>query len=1359
MEFGLITLNGSNNVYCGALHTYIGNQTQSTTTGSTNLYQKSDITWSCCGSGNYNGRETVFWAIDNFYQIGCSGDVKNITVDNLARIIMKHKNKSYTEAKNIVNDVIKNNKDIYSVQQCVLWSLTNNHDQRQNFSNNMNILYESLSAEAENNRGYKGNGNNKPTITTNSAKVNKNGVIGPFSITGGPYTISVISKVGNSNVGNKLYKDANCTNAISSIDNYNGNFYVKLNNTSFTAGTKYNISVNFSGKYLKTVDAKYWTTTNKYLNNPTYNPEGQGAQPLISFSKGTADYSGSFSGSYSEKENGKYNLRITKKATTGGSGTATFNIKQYLSGSTNVTKEFNPVLTAGSGINTLAGNITISDTKSDTYIIKETSTTGNLAIGFTDTLKIVVNKECEDNLKYKFKSYDIYINNKRVFNSELTSGCSTGNIKIDIDHTNGYITVTFTNPSITGSYQMSYVKKSTQSTTSIDDVSDAVPGAIFGVTTKLNGSSTGSKTNITTEEGKAKTVTQTISNTTKDDVYEITEIEAPSGYLKSTVLENCYIRLTVKKGTENGKYIVEKVSAELVTKALDYVIASSDLEKDKEFEFKVANSTSSVEGLRLKFTSDKVTVELRDPPVLPFKFSIQKEANEDNQKFLQETDMKILRTVVNETSKQEVSEQEIHNGTFEDGEAKFIYTEENVSKGYKYYYDIYENSAAPGYKNILGDKLFLRVTVTMSDSGSLSANIEVKGVNGYNPTQAEKDEVMKYIDNPFVNSDIRTISLNIKNPKDTIPVNLQLFKHQLDNKSSPVKDAIYSVKEIDENGNKISDLPGLTTNITSKTIANITEGEIGKSYYYEVTEDTVPVNYVNVISGVRVKLEINAEGKVISSITQIKQKDSDVWEAYNNTFERYISISDPDENNNIILYMANSVKFDFTLYKKNYASNTDLEQAEKFDGTAIFKIEQVIGNQTKEIFNGTLEDAQTFFNEIEAAANTTYIYRVTETSVSDDFYDTLVNVPIILKIRTDANGKVKDEASAGSNWSFENESSFTKTQLELMNSLVDLKIGENNQVNLYIANMPKNYYSLQLVKVDKNGNPIKSKNAKFEVGMETNNQAGEGIPTSEEETKNGILNIASGCIIDPGYTHTYTIIETEEPLGYTKLEGTVQLVAKFTDDGELLNENISLKYTNADGIEETVEGLTFVYDDNSKIPTIQVFIPNDSKLIEFELVKEDLKGNKITVEEDSNGNIDGAHFNISRLIVTQVPDTTTNVTDSHFFEGTVINDVLEDGTVNDIVPAFTNLHYLYQIQETSPKSGYVNIFDRYFMNLDIVTDDEAKISSVDYQIIDILNHGNNATNTFKEKYGDFVELKVNDTKDKVTILIKNTRWI
>ena len=58
------------------------------------------------------------------------------------------------------------------------------------------------------------------------------------------------------------------------------------------------------------------------------------------------------------------------------------------------------------------------------------------------------------------------------------------------------------------------------------------------------------------------------------------------------------------------------------------------------------------------------------------------------------------------------------------------------------------------------------------------------------------------------------------------------------------------------------------------------------------------------------------------------------------------------------------------------------------------------------------------FEEIEAKANSTYVYKVTETSVSDEFYDSLVNIPIKVTIRTDENGKIKDESNEGSNWSF-----------------------------------------------------------------------------------------------------------------------------------------------------------------------------------------------------------------------------------------------------------------------------------------------------------------------------------------------------
>ena len=1267
------------------------------------------------------------------------------------------------------------NEKIFEMEQYAIWYFTNN---KSSVSYPSDTFFTKLRDKAEENKSYSGDGtikevNNKVRIEEASGyTVTKDGWVGPLKISGNNNKSSISTSI--SGYTYTICKSKNVNDKISDFSTtYNGNFYIKLN-TNFENNKKY--TINFVVK-----NSAYKTTATYYSTQQTKVPSN-GNQPFLMLERSKSDVEIPFTIEYENNVEGNYHINLSKRSEsetittqshlrnyTNCLGGAVFNLKLYRNNALTPNRDINVTSREGAITrvnwdtptnNTSNSNIKIDDTtKMDRIIIEETTAPSGYVLPSERKFELRVYKVLSGNT-YKIKNVSLYLvtydDSPVCIESNLEPGsCSIRpwGINCAIDLSENAITFTALDEKITGSYQMSYVKKSTQSTTSIDDVSEAVPGAIFGVTTKLNDASTGSTENITTQEGKEVTREYTITNTSKVDVYEIREIQAPQGYLKGTLLNDCYIMLTVTKGETDDKYVVEKVFAKLIYTSTGGIIASGYLEKDKEFEF----MNGLAEGIRLKFTSEKVTVELSDPPVEPFNFTLQKKSAEDTQEFLQNTDMTIKRTVKKGSTIIGNAEEIIHNGTFDDGEAKFIYPEDDIDVDYTYYYDIYENNAQSPYKNILGKNMFLRVSVKMDEQGKLSASIEVKGVDAYVPTQSEIDEVMKYVDDPFVNPDTRNISLIVKNPKDTIPVNLQLFKHQLDNKNSPVKDAIYSVKEIDENGNKISDLPTIRTNTANKTIVNIPEGEIGKSYYYELIEETVPENYVNVISGARVKIEISAEGTVSSSIIKVKQKDSDVWEDYNNTFEKHVSISNPDANNNIVLYMANSVKFDFTLYKKNYASNTDLEQAENFNGTATFKIEQIIGNQTEEKFNGTLADAKAFFDEDEASANSTYTYRITETYVSDDFYDTLVNVPIILKIRTDDKGKVKPESFGGSNWEFDSTAGLSASQIELMSSLIDLDISEeNNQVNLYIANMPKNYYSLQLVKVDKNGKTIKLKNATFEFGMETNNPDGEGIDTNQQDTKEGILNIASGCIIDPGYTHTYTIKETQAPAGYTKLEGTVQLATKFTDDGKLLNENISLKYTNADGIEETIEGLKFVYNDDSEIPIIQVYIPNDSKLFEFELIKEDLKGNKITAEELENGNIDGAHFYISRTTVTQVPGTTTNVTDSNFFEGTVINDVLEDGTVNDIVPAFTNLQYFYQIQETSSKSGYVNIFDRYIMNLNITTDDEAKISSADYQIIDILNHGSDATNTFKEKYGELVEVKVNDTKDKVTILIKNT---
>lgn len=168
--------------------------------------------------------------------------------------------------------------------------------------------------------------------------------------------------------------------------------------------------------------------------------------------------------------------------------------------------------------------------------------------------------------------------------------------------------------------------------------------------------------------------------------------------------------------------------------------------------------------------------------------------------------------------------------------------------------------------------------------------------------------------------------------------------------------------------------------------------------------------------------------------------------------------------------------------------------------------------------------------------------------------------------------------------------------------------------------------------------------------MTTDNEQGEGIAEAEHSTKEGILNIPDNddentakTTIDPSHTHTYTIKEETAPKGYDKLLGKVELAAKFTDDGKLLKENINLKYFNENNNEEQKDGLTFKYDNEKSIPIIQIYLPNDSKPLEFELVKKNFKDEKVTAEEDSNGNLNGASFIIQRVNVHNVENKTTNV--------------------------------------------------------------------------------------------------------------------
>ena len=512
------------------------------------------------------------------------------------------------------------------------------------------------------------------------------------------------------------------------------------------------------------------------------------------------------------------------------------------------------------------------------------------------------------------------------------------------------------------------------------------------------------------------------------------------------------------------------------------------------------------------------------------------------------------------------------------------------------------------------------------------------------------------------------------------------------------------------------------------------------------------------MNNIIIKVVVDKDGNVSSEITRIKEKNSINFVNYNSSYERYVKIVQSGTENKFIVYMANSVKYDFTLTKREWGTSN------KIDGTVEFKIEKNISSSEKiEIFNGALDsNAQTFFTETEAKANSIYSYTITETSVPAGYYEWFKDAKIIVNLRTDENGKlmpvVNNNKLNGSYFDFDVNLDIVK--MFILNQCTKLVIDENNHVNLYIYNIPINTYSVQLIKTDKNGNKIKTDPAKFNVNG------------NELFTEDGLLEITSGNKIEADATHTYEILEEIAPLGYTKLSGKLKLDITFTADAQLKSDGDGIKFTyiDSDGV-ETIAGSDGIINvgglnvkmnllsdgDDSITPIIQIEIPNDSKLFEFELLKTDLEGNFIKSDVLDNGSVDGARFKIDRIGINNVPDSTTNLPDGEeIFKGNLINSFLADGIINDIVPSYNNLVYVYQISENKTKTGYVNFLDGKFINLFITTDEDSKLLDVTYKIIDINKGGIDVTESFKAQNGELIVLEINNEKNKITINIKNT---
>ncbi len=192
----------------------------------------------------------------------------------------------------------------------------------------------------------------------------------------------------------------------------------------------------------------------------------------------------------------------------------------------------------------------------------------------------------------------------------------------------------------------------------------------------------------------------------------------------------------------------------------------------------------------------------------------------------------------------------------------------------------------------------------------------------------------------------------------------------------------------------------------------------------------------------------------------------------------------------------------------------------------------------------------------------------------------------------------------------------------------------------------KEPYSIEITKVDKDTDNTIIEPAEFNVT--------EGVVSSSYTTTNGIITIPNLNPGEDGTNKVYVITETQEPDGYEKLNESIALNVKYTQDGNTLKVGeISILAGN-----DVAEA---ILDNN----VIKVRIKNTLKEPEDLYVKSK-KGSDGNYLYDVLQSYDGVHYSIANpFIDTRIPKSGNNITIQQFIDNLDSNGVLtvwdEDG--------------------------------------------------------------------------------------------------
>lgn len=443
------------------------------------------------------------------------------------------------------NKLTENDK--YAINQNVLWTLldgASNGTVIDNFTPEAAKVNGIYFGQASNNGSYSRHTQNSVKITKENAVLKDNGVVGPFSIqgNGGAYKILVNASVAGNNVSAKLYKNAECTEEIGTIDNYTGDCYVKLDNN---ANGKIDIKFSIKHSYIS-LDRLWYTvcTGGDFL-----------PQSVMQLERSYVTTDLEYSTEKKEELKGSFNVNLVK------TGKDENNTSKVLPGArfriivkdgndeiyNSNSVDQNGLVTDQNGRIPEISNLNISgENKNYTVSVEEISVPeGYIGISGVKTFTV---KSIADNNKYKLVTKEkSTIENE----SNIYTTVRDNEIFIEVENTK--------KPEekvITGNFKINLIKTGKDE----NNASTVLPGAKFRVIVKdgnneiYNSSSIDSNGLVTDRNGKISTISNlNISAENKTYTVSVEELTAPEGYIGLSGAKT----FTVKSVLKGDKYELE----------------------------------------------------------------------------------------------------------------------------------------------------------------------------------------------------------------------------------------------------------------------------------------------------------------------------------------------------------------------------------------------------------------------------------------------------------------------------------------------------------------------------------------------------------------------------------------------------------------------------------------------------------------------------------------------------------------------------------------------------------------------------------------------------------------------------------